>query len=754
MIKRIAFLTAVLFFLLPLTGCGAAKPPSFGAIKTYTDIVGVTQTEIAAIEALKAGRSSFTYGAVYSTEAFEKPDGEKAGFSLSLCALLSDLFGIDFVLEIYNDKAGLMQGVDNGSADFTGEWTAARAKGKGYINSISIAERMLRIYTHKDSVLPEINTETDIINLTIGFLADTATAATIQNIYPVVFTAETVADYDEAKAKLISGDIDAFLDEAIADPVFESPDFTGSPIFFPLVYSPVSLAVKNPALEPFITVFNKYLIAGGVDKMHKFYKDGDLEYAQNKLYNSFSPQEKAYVDGLKARNGSVAVAYEHDNYPVNFYNDKDREFQGMAVDVLAEIGALIGVNFEPAVSKNTSWSEIMATVKAGKIPMAGQILQDEDRAKYFIWSEVPYGRSNYAFTSKYNYPDLASYQVVHSRVGILTGALQVSVYKEFFPDNDNVTYFETQNDALKALENDKIDMYFASEYTLLIQTHYREKSGYKLNLRLNAPMYSNFGFHKDETVLCSIVGQAQKYVDVGAIETSWTNRTFDYSSKLANQRAVFMLIFSIMVLLALAGTAYLLLRNIRLGRKLKVMAHSDGLTGIFNRRYFMEQSSVQIQRELRTAGGECFIVIYDLDYFKRVNDEHGHQAGDKVLRDTSQRVKKSIRPYDLFARYGGEEFIIFMPGINKEGALIAVERLRREICGAPVEFGDKTIPVSASFGVAYAAPRNNLEKAIQYADEALYRAKEAGRNRAVFREQDDNDTSGLKLPLNKKDTNL
>ena len=141
----------------------------------------------------------------------------------------------------------------------------------------------------------------------------------------------------------------------------------------------------------------------------------------------------------------------------------------------------------------------------------------------------------------------------------------------------------------------------------------------------------------------------------------------------------------------------------------------------------------QIDRVFR-AGGECFIMIFDLDHFKSVNDTYGHQAGDQVLKEISGRIKRTIRSYDLLARYGGEEFILFMPEISKDNSIAAAERMRRIVCDTPVEFEGQQIPVSSSFGIAYAAPINKIEKATQCADEALYEAKESGRNRVVFYE--------------------
>ena len=127
-------------------------------------------------------------------------------------------------------------------------------------------------------------------------------------------------------------------------------------------------------------------------------------------------------------------------------------------------------------------------------------------------------------------------------------------------------------------------------------------------------------------------------------------------------------------------------------------------------------------------------MIYDLDHFKAVNDTYGHLAGDRVLKETAQRVKKAIRPYDLLGRYGGEEFVILMTEIDKANVAAATERIRLDVCKAPVVFEGKEIPITASFGIAYAAPVNDMTTAIKCADEALYQAKDGGRNRVVFHE--------------------
>jgi len=273
-----------------------------------------------------------------------------------------------------------------------------------------------------------------------------------------------------------------------------------------------------------------------------------------------------------------------------------------------------------------------------------------------------------------------------------------------------------------------------SQHMLLTQINYREKPGFKINIKLDAPMNSYFGFHKEQGVLCSIIDKAQQYVPTDEIEINWTGRMFDYSKKLAEERAFYMSIFVGVLLLILIATVFLLAKNVRLSKKLKDLANHDALTGIFNRRFFLEFAAMQISRSNRT-GIDCFAIMFDLDHFKVVNDTYGHLAGDKVLKEVAQRVKTAIRPYDIFGRYGGEEFLILMTDVkpnNKRNTLNTTNRIRQEVCKEPVIFEGTEIPVSASFGIAYAAPRNDLQTAIKYADEAMYQAKEQGRNRVVF----------------------
>jgi len=727
-IKRTLSLTIILIFVLSFAGCGPHPDEISPLINTYKDIPGIAEDEISAIESLKAGRSKFTYGAYLATETFILPDNTYAGFSKKFCDLLSDLFGIDFVLEIY-DGDELITDLEAGTLDFTGELTPTEERMQKYGMTLPIAERLLRIFTNVDA--NEIKTVADVKGFNIGFMEGSVTVNSIRNHYPVAFTCTEVDNYQTAAEMLKNGEIDAFIIEAVADPAFEKYDFIQSAVFFPMVHAPVSLTTANPDLAPVIAVVNRYIDSGGIDILYEYYKEGEFEYSKYKLYKSFTNEEKAYIDDLMRSGSVVPVGYEHDNYPVDFYNTKEDEFQGIAVDVLAEVSRLTDIRFEPAVSKNATWAQIYEKLTTGEIQMVAQLLYSEARKDQFIWPSKPYACSYYALMSRTDYPNIATYQVSRAKVGVMKQSGKADIYRELFPENNDLIEFDTQNDCLDALERGEIDLLMASEYMLLTQVNYREKSGFKINIKFNASLDSNFGFHKDAAVLCSIIDKAQQYVQTDEIEINWTGRSFDYSKKLSEERTLYLTVFLCIMFFVLAVTVFVLVKNVRLSQRLKEIASHDALTGILNRRYFLEQASIQMARSLR-LNNTCFLIIFDLDHFKDINDGYGHLAGDRVLKETAWRVKKSIRPYDLLGRYGGEEFIILMCDTEKENVINATERIRMEICKTPVKFENKEILVSASFGIASMARLNDLDTGTQYADQALYKAKEEGRNKVVY----------------------
>lgn len=166
---------------------------------------------------------------------------------------------------------------------------------------------------------------------------------------------------------------------------------------------------------------------------------------------------------------------------------------------------------------------------------------------------------------------------------------------------------------------------------------------------------------------------------------------------------------------------------------LRVQATTDALTRIWNRYWILEILEKELSRAQREQGF-VGVIMADLDHFKVVNDTYGHVAGDAVLHESVRRMQASMRAYDSIGRYGGEEFLVVLPGCDEKATLEHAERLRVALSSEPMNLGEKRATLTASFGCTVVAPgmQPTVAQVVHWADEALYRAKDDGRNCAAL----------------------
>ena len=173
---------------------------------------------------------------------------------------------------------------------------------------------------------------------------------------------------------------------------------------------------------------------------------------------------------------------------------------------------------------------------------------------------------------------------------------------------------------------------------------------------------------------------------------------------------------------------YVLMLDYRLVGELGKLASLDPLTGVFNRRRLEEEASRLEARSIRT-GDPLAVMMIDVDHFKKVNDRYGHQVGDEVLRHVAKTIGAAIRTDDYFARYGGEEFCILLPSTTKDEAYVLGERLRQAYADNPFVIDGQRLQSTISIGIADSVDVGKAFKSLVLAaDEALYDAKQAGRN--------------------------
>ena len=176
------------------------------------------------------------------------------------------------------------------------------------------------------------------------------------------------------------------------------------------------------------------------------------------------------------------------------------------------------------------------------------------------------------------------------------------------------------------------------------------------------------------------------------------------------------------------------------------LATTDALTGLLNRRTILERGDEAYAQALR-QGYPMSVIMADIDHFKRVNDRHGHPVGDRVLAAEAGALHGGLRRYDLLGRYGGEEFLAILPGCAAGEVAAVAERMRKAVEGREVELDGGSIWVTASFGAVSSGPDDlpHIANLIQLADDALYRAKERGRNRVECHDPScRDDTVGIK----------
>ncbi|MAK92790.1 MAG: GGDEF domain-containing protein, partial [Oleibacter sp.] len=165
----------------------------------------------------------------------------------------------------------------------------------------------------------------------------------------------------------------------------------------------------------------------------------------------------------------------------------------------------------------------------------------------------------------------------------------------------------------------------------------------------------------------------------------------------------------------------------------KRKATHDPLTGLPNRDAYQGRLEEELVRRHR-YGGNLALIVADVDHFKKINDNYGHLAGDRVLTLIARTLRKHLRDIDFIARFGGEEFVILMPETNGADAWTAAEKLRTKIEQSPFNFRKERVPVTMSFGISEFRALESPDVVFERADKALYKAKESGRNQCQLAE--------------------
>ena len=698
-----------------------AKYPKY---EKYTDIPGVTQQEIDHIEALKTSRTTLLYGMCPSTETFYDEHGNIGGFTMLFCEWLTELFGIN-IKPVIVEWDELQQRMKTGKIDFTGELTSNPERLKVYHMTSAIAERSIKTFRLKDAeALIEI---AKVRKPRFAFLTGTNTGALIKSVAEYEFETSYDNNYDATVKRLRKKEIDAFMIDATAEEAFNIyPDIVAAD-FFPIIYTPVSLATLDDELDPVITVLQKYLDEGAIFKLIKLYKEGQEDYLRHKLFLQLDETEQQFIANHVENDISIPLAAEYDIYPASFYNVREKEWQGIAHDVLKEITMLTGLKFKAVNAPDAKWQTLFEMLESGKASMTTELIYSKERAGRFLWADDPYLIDAFALLSTVEHENIDINQVLYSKVGLISSSAYADVFQSWFPGHPNTVTYANMDEAFEALKDGNIDLLMTAKHLLLRVTNYMELSGFKANLVFDRTYGSSFGFNNNETVLRSIVSKAQRLVNTGVITDRWTTKVFDYRVKLNRSRIPFLIGLSALIGLAFVLSLLLVVRgrrnNILLEQTVqertaelqiqtnaaKVAANAKGeflarmsheirtpLNAIIGMAYITEQNAGEKDKTLRSVGEilsaskHLMSLINDVLDLSKIDSgklELVHEAFD--LPSAIQEVASLINPRCIEKGLTFETNLDILPQVAVSGDKLRLKQVLINLLGNSVKFTHK-----------------------------------------------------------------
>lgn len=477
---------------------------------------------------------------------------------------------------------------------------------------------------------------------------------------------------------------------------------------------------------------------------------------------SLTNDEKAWLD----KRGVIQIGLAPDSPPL-LYQDEDGQLQGIVLDYLVLLQRKLNLDLQWVIEPR--WSMALDKAKRRQIDLLPGTVETPQQRKWFI-STQPYAEFQRVVVTRHDASDVTRVKDLMGRkVAVSQGSADHEWLSRELPQLDLITYANAQK-ALEAVSKGLVDAMVGNlmVVTWLLQEHHL--ADLKIATTVTGQVNQlRFAVRKDWPELVGILNKGLAAItpeEHTAVRQKWFKVQFDQGVDMAFVRRLVLQIVG----LALAVVVIIILCwNRKLRREiserkraqsevkaqrdeLERLATTDDLTGVWNRRRFMDLAAQEIKRAQR-YGSPLAIVMIDIDHFKRINDTYGHIMGDLALIKTVDCIQHELRSSDVLGRIGGEEFVMLLPETGPLHAAQVAERLRQAIshlqiaASTSVEDGNssesKPIELTISVGVTQLLAQDcSIDQALSRADQALYRAKRSGRNRVEI-----NDTNpSQKIP--------
>lgn len=417
---------------------------------------------------------------------------------------------------------------------------------------------------------------------------------------------------------------------------------------------------------------------------------------------------------------------------------------GISADYLQLIAEKSGFKFKLVPSR--SWLHSLQLLQNGSCMLLPMLNQTAERLQFLRFSEV-YFRSPNVLVSQHQQPFLQSLENIGQRVlAVPAGYRLMEHLLNYYPDS-NTLLVDSESAGLQAVINGNADLFVGSLYSI---NHYIQQHGlYQLKVAgwVGVEDQLRIGVAIAHQAILPQLNQAIAAITEAEHLAIYRNRTRMPVNEITNYKPLWQLAATAMAIIVLLiiwnyRSRYFYQRlqekNQQLEQtraeleaavnELKFLSDHDPLTHLYNRNYF--DRTLRVAQQRASHGQHIFsLIVVDIDFFKQINDNHGHSAGDAILRELAEILRQQVREQDIATRWGGEEFVIFCPQTSAAEAQALCSRIAAAIAGYTFSHH---ISLSCSFGVAQQQADEELSHCFERADRALYQAKQAGRNRTCL----------------------
>lgn len=433
---------------------------------------------------------------------------------------------------------------------------------------------------------------------------------------------------------------------------------------------------------------------------------------------NLTKDQKKYLEDKKV----IKLCVDPDWYPIEYV--KNKKLYGFTSDIIKLFEEKIQTKIELLLTKD--WSDSLKASKNRDCDVISGISSNFEREKFLNFTQEILSLPILMATHK-NKPFIQNLSLIKDiKVGIIKGHFAVENLKKRFP-NINLVEISSLGVGLKMVEREELYGFIDNSLVLSSSIQKEFVNSLKIGFRFDFLDQISFGVRSDEPILNEIFNNLVNDLDEEKKQQFLNNWT-----KIVEQVGIFthkdIVIFSIAITLFLISLAFYQMKLRKLNTELKKISSTDKLTGLSNRFEIDKKLTLEKEKIDRKSDYRCSLILIDVDYFKKINDTFGHLLGDEILKEISILLLNSFRKIDIVGRWGGEEFMVILPFTTKEEAINLAENLRLSVLNH--KFSLKTNdPITISLGVGELSNNRTIENTLCKADEALYLAKNSGRNR-------------------------